>query len=218
MTLHENQSTELLDVDEFVPYLRSELLKAGLDVAKFDRSLTKARNEADAFTRNLTDKNRESFRLLREYLNAEQAEAKEQEKMIDRLKKGDNILSFKDAPYATFVSDTPSISESALNRFTRYQNNRLAQSDVANSNDLIDKMTSIGNRMNRLIAAASGPAAPSSGVASGYSPSFDGIYILTPDTKTQTRLFDYTTLLQGDEKADVVDIDGDGDKDYIYIL
>ena len=54
-----SDSNELLEVDAFIPYLRSELLKAGLDVKKFDRSLRKARLEADAFTESLEQKNKE---------------------------------------------------------------------------------------------------------------------------------------------------------------
>jgi hypothetical protein len=141
--MQKNQSNELLTVDEFTPYLRKELLLAGLDVAKFDRSLAKARIEADNLTKKYEDQNRESFRLLREYLNAEQAEAKEQEKMIDRMKKGQDLLSLSDLPFVSFVSDTPSVSESALSRFTKYQDSRLASNGSPARDDLADTMTSL---------------------------------------------------------------------------
>lgn len=186
----------MLTVDEFTPYLRSELLKAGLDVGKFDRSLFKARKEADDLTKKLEDQNKESFRLLREYLHAEEAETKEMEKFIDRLQKGDTLLSLEDTPYANFVSDTPNISESALTRFTKYQNTRLTSSVEVRPDPLEQSLTSIQKRMNRLIAATSSSSNASPPTAAGYSPSFDGIYILTPVSKTQTRLFDYTSILQ----------------------
>lgn len=119
------------------------------------------------------------------------------EKFIDKLKKGDTLLSLSDTPYASFVSDAPSLSESTLDRFTRHQNSRLVAMDTTQPDDLRQKISSIGSRMNRLIAAGPGPAAAAaSSTAAGYSPSFDGIYILSPITKTQTRLFDYTSLLQ----------------------
>ena len=35
---------------------------------------------------------------------------------------------------------------------------------------------------------------------------------------TQTQLFDYKEPLTGDEQIDVVDVDKDGDKDYIFIF
>lgn len=151
--LRKNQSDELLSVDEFTPYLRSELLKAGLDVGKFDRSLLKARNEADAYTKKLQDENKESFRLLREYLHAEEAETKELEKFIDRLKAGNALLSSRDIPQSVFISDTPSLSDSALDRYNKYQNKRLTSRDSDVPDDLDKKLTSIGNRMNRLLAA-----------------------------------------------------------------
>jgi hypothetical protein len=37
-------------------------------------------------------------------------------------------------------------------------------------------------------------------------------------THYQTRLFDYVAPLTGEEKADVVDIDNDGDTDYLYTM
>ena len=54
-------------------------------------------------------------------------------------------------------------------------------------------------------------------LASGYSPKFEGIYILTP-SGVQTRLFDYVEPLQGDETVNTVDIDRDGDSDYLYLM
>ena len=55
-------------------------------------------------------------------------------------------------------------------------------------------------------------------LTSGYSPKFQGIYILTEPTKKQVRLFDYTDLVTPKTRVDVVDIDQDGDRDYIFIL
>lgn len=54
--------------------------------------------------------------------------------------------------------------------------------------------------------------------ADGYAPRFEGIYILTPESHVQTRLFDYVEPLQGDETIDVLDIDQDGDLDYLYLM
>lgn len=139
------------------------------------------------------------------------------EKFIDRLKNGNTLLSSRDVPQTVFVSETPSLSDSALNRYNRYQKKRLASNDSFVPDDFDQKLASIGNRMSRLLAAGVGPNGSSSS-AQGYSPSFNGIYILSPISKTQTRLFDYTSLLQGDEEADVTDIDGDGDNDYLFLL
>lgn len=51
----------------------------------------------------------------------------------------------------------------------------------------------------------------------GYAPAFDGVFILTP-SGVQTRLFDYTDALSPEERLDTVDIDKDGDKDYMFRL
>lgn len=64
-------------------------------------------------------------------------------------------------------------------------------------------------------AATSG--SPSTGIPEGYSPNYHGIYIHTP-SGVQTQLFDYITPLTDDTRVDTLDIDGDGDKDYIYLL
>lgn len=37
-------------------------------------------------------------------------------------------------------------------------------------------------------------------------------------TKKQTRLFDYVDLVGDETKVDVIDIDNDGDKDYLFLL
>ena len=54
-------------------------------------------------------------------------------------------------------------------------------------------------------------------LARGYSPNYQGIYIRTP-SGIQTRLFDYIAPLTSSTRVDTVDIDRDGDKDYIYII
>ena len=55
-------------------------------------------------------------------------------------------------------------------------------------------------------------------LAAGYAPKYTGIYIQTPISKTQTRLFDYTSPVTDITTVDTIDIDKDGDQDYIYIL
>lgn len=71
-----------------------------------------------------------------------------------------------------------------------------------------------------MIAATDYGTSPLSteGSAPGYTPNYQGIYILSPVSKKQTRLFDYIDLLRPEDSAEVVDIDQDGDDDYIYLL
>lgn len=57
----------------------------------------------------------------------------------------------------------------------------------------------------------------SASMASGYSPNYQGIYIRTT-SGVQTRLFDYIAPVTASTRVDTIDIDRDGDLDYIYIL
>lgn len=73
------------------------------------------------------------------------------------------------------------------------------------------------SKLSRLASLNTASVGTSSSIASGYSPSFNGIYILTP-SGYQTRLFDYLDELTGNEKVETVDIDKDGDMDYLYVM
>lgn len=55
-------------------------------------------------------------------------------------------------------------------------------------------------------------------IAQSYNPKFKGIYILTPIQKKQTRLFDYTDKVNKKTKVSVLDIDNDGDNDFLFTL
>lgn len=52
---------------------------------------------------------------------------------------------------------------------------------------------------------------------SGYTPAYNGVYILTPNGE-QTRLFDADLFLSEEDPILMEDVDKDGDKDYLYIL
>lgn len=56
-----------------------------------------------------------------------------------------------------------------------------------------------------------------SSVAAGYTPKYRGIYILTP-SGIQTHLLDYVEYLNGSERVEKIDIDKDGDGDYLYTM
>ena len=82
-------------------------------------------------------------------------------------------------------------------------------------------MKALQTRMKRLAANAgndtSALAEVQAAIAPGYTPNFRGIYIVT-ESGTQTRLFDYTETLQEDSPSTRVDIDRDGDLDYLFLL
>jgi len=50
ISLGESEGDEMMEVEEFGPYLRKQMLLAGLDTKKLDRALEKARRESDALT------------------------------------------------------------------------------------------------------------------------------------------------------------------------
>lgn len=45
----------MMDTDAFAPYLRKELVLAGLDATRFDRDMRKARLESDALTEKMQE-------------------------------------------------------------------------------------------------------------------------------------------------------------------
>jgi hypothetical protein len=55
-------------------------------------------------------------------------------------------------------------------------------------------------------------------LTAGYSPRLEGIYILSPETQTQTRLFDYIDGVGEEDRVEAYDIDRDEDKDYLFLL
>lgn len=55
-------------------------------------------------------------------------------------------------------------------------------------------------------------------LAASYMPKFEGMYVLTEISKTQTKLFDYTELIRKNDRVDTLDIDHDGDQDYVFLL
>lgn len=69
------------------------------------------------------------------------------------------------------------------------------------------------------VIARANPKIPTSTPApTGYTPRFEGIYILTEPSETQVKLFDYTELVDASTEVVVIDVDQDGDKDYLYVL
>ena len=196
------------------------MASAGLSVDTLDRSMRAARIESDRTMNDFMTTRSESFRLLQKYLEAEIADTKELEKMIDQLAVSPKILSENETiPFAQFVSQTPRSSDAYLDRYQAYVDTKtmssIAPSDLE-ANDRDELVRSIHGKIQRL-AETSTPPSSSPALAGGYTPNLQGIYILTP-SGIQTRLFDYIDPLVGTEKTDVVDIDQDGDQDYITLM
>lgn len=82
---------------------------------------------------------------------------------------------------------------------------RLAQSSVADV-ALTDANANISTQMT---AAQAG---------GGYTPQFRGMYVFTEKTGVQTKLFDYVAPIRPGDRVDVLDIDHDADRDYVFLL
>ena len=196
------------------------MASAGLNIDTLDRSMRAARIESDEIMNDFITTRSESFRLAQKYLEAEIADTKELEKMIDQLAVSPKILSENETiPFAQFVSQTPHSSDVYLDRYQAYVDTKTIPPtsldlEEADTNDLV---SSIRGKMRRLADTSVLPDTSSASLASGYSPNLQGIYILTP-SGIQTRLFDYIDPLVGTETTDVVDIDQDGDQDYITLM
>lgn len=111
----------MMDIDTFAPYLRKQLILAGLDARGLDRSMVKARTESDAFTQKMQKESDRGFTLIRQYLDAETAKTHELEKMLDRMQDPSSLLADRDIPLAQFVSERSDISDRALEKYTSWQ-------------------------------------------------------------------------------------------------
>mgnify|MGYP000573696775 CR=1 FL=1 len=70
-----------------------------------------------------------------------------------------------------------------------------------------------------LAAATTGTSTSSSSsdIPDGYLPAYKGVYVLTP-SGVQTRLYDADITMAPEFDITTIDIDKDGDKDYIFVL
>lgn len=145
------------------------------------------------------------------------------QKTIDTLTDEPKILASLDRDISRrsmVAAEVASKSASLLEEYNQKFVSSKSEMEVDSSLELstITATERLQSSFTQLIAdTATASSSSSSQVAAGYSPSFDGIYILTP-SGAQTRLFDYTDPLTGNETAEAVDIDKDGDTDYLFIM
>lgn len=120
------------------------------------------------------------------------------------------------------VADTPSQNttlQSALGRLDALQSQDLKNERVQGDVGLDASVNRLNNKLSRMIAANGEHGTNSnSNLPPGYAPNYQGIYVRTPITGVQTRLFDYIDALTDATRVDTVDIDKDGDLDYIFTL
>lgn len=97
----------------------------------------------------------------------------------------------------------------ARNRITRR---------VALLDDIDAKKREFEAKVQDEIAKKSIPNLSAEHSSSSYLPRFDGMYVLTETQNHQTKLFDYVEPIRKKDRVDVVDMDRDGDRDFVYLL
>lgn len=215
----ESEKDVFLDVEDFTTYLLSELDDpefADIRIA-LERELSVARIESEKVQNELVAYNDKKFDLLRDYLSAENDNNAQLRNIIDLL-----MTDFEGEPrqLVADVSKISSRSNNLLKKFNESQDSSIgntSQDTSISATPLDTASRSLQGKLARVIAATTGGSVGSADVAEGYSPNYQGIYIRTP-SGVQTQLFDYTSVLTDTTRVDTIDIDKDGDMDYIYLL
>ncbi len=104
-----SSSGEMMDIEMFTPYLRKQLVLAGLDATELDRSITLSHKESDELTMKMQKNSQEGFRLFRQYIDAEEAKTHELEKMLDTMKNPPKLLTDTTIPLAQYISESADI-------------------------------------------------------------------------------------------------------------
>lgn len=218
----EHDSTTLVDQDTLIDMMRA-VYRETPELANlsqtFERELALAHTDADRETKELLRSNTDKFSRITEYLEKQQDETAQLQNIVDLLRKNTSLLS-SDVHRAQMASENTEILGSTriaqeINQSTLTPSiSEEPQGDVFASEKQI-----LTDKLKRLAANNdfSSSNVTDASVTAGYSPNFQGIYILTP-SGIQTRLFDYTAPLTGDEEVTKTDIDQDGDDDYFFVL
>jgi hypothetical protein len=222
-TLIEARSVEewkLVDSETFTSYFITQLETSGMhDLAmRTKQELKKVQIDQEKLTQNLILKNDAQFDILQKYINSQYSETAKIQNIIDTLM---SPLSWDIVANFQYVSDSTQESSMYLDRYNSMiwtQNTEI--SPLQETNPLSMNIT--GNKLSKRMKQVADIVSPmvsdaTSSPTSWYSPNFHGIYILTKRGE-QTQLFDYSQNLTGDEKVEAIDIDKDGDMDYLYLL
>lgn len=216
----------LLDTDEFATALVSEF-ESNPELAHLTQGvrdgMRMATVDAEREQNELLSYNDHKYDILKEYIWLQYDETANMQHVIDLLTEEHSTLASVDIERALMVSQDISTRSSALaEKWNKGVTDALNVDDTVRASDTVDvEVSALSKRMKRLAANfgndATATAEVEASLATGYSPNFRGIYIVTA-WGTQTRLFDYTETLQEDNPSTRVDIDKDGDQDYLFLL
>lgn len=206
----EAQKDDFLSVDEFTEYFKKELTAAGLikNRDQLDRELRVAKLESQALQKNLEDFNTKKFNTLKKLIETEERKTGELQNIIDALTEENPLLSKNALTPYLLASDDVS-SDNVFEDFNQSQFETIARPVHSDDFGLGQSVDSLSQKTRRIaqndlynlgysvqVDQEKGTAKISgSPLATNYLPEFNGIYILTEPSKTQTRLFDYTEPL-----------------------
>lgn len=219
----QQENKEEVSVDNFVTFFRSEIEKAGLYGtlgASLNEDLARAHADQIAQTQELIEYNERRFDMLRQYIQAEYDDTAKVQQIIKMLTEESKALAYMEGLERKIMvarsSDTMENLRNQYNNQFNTQESMTTQWDEFNPNPL-PTLYSLQDRFSRLADLTNASASSSSQLASGYAPVFQWIYVMTP-WGVQTRLFDYIEPVTWDERVNTIDIDKDGDKDYLFLL
>ncbi|MBP9779728.1 hypothetical protein KBD33_03855 [Candidatus Gracilibacteria bacterium] len=231
--IFDTESSILLDTSEFRDHILRELTIAGRDDENISlkKELKKSEEESEELTETLLALHNQKFDVLTQYIQAEYDSTAELQNIIDMITDdglGDLSTSDIYGPSQLVNSDASDKTDRLLSEYNTLNTYTLpddvgGQSYARMNNSLNGLQRSMKQVANAMYytpptGGSTSSSDPSAGpIPDGYAPIYEGVFVLTP-SGIQTRLFDATEGLSSSERIEVVDIDKDGDKDYIFRL
>lgn len=208
-----------LETGEFSEYFIRELTTAGLtdQALALEENLLKAHHDQTKLTESLLETNDHRFSLLKEYIQAQYDETAPLQEIVDTLTDTTPSAGLVYAPEVRYMSDETLRSSSILSAYEATFDTVPLSPSLSPDRSLERSALALSKSVRQLADTTSSSSSSVSSIASGYSPQYRGIYILTP-SGVQTHLMDYVEYLNGSEQVDRTDIDKDGDSDYIYTM
>lgn len=205
-----------LETEDFASYLLWELAQSGNShiALAIEDQLRKAQAEEKKETELLLAYHASRTNVLIDYVQKKDRENALLQEIVDTLSdRSQKELGALSATPQMFVSEKT--DENFVDNFhkTYFTETRIDTSSAPVNQSALALL----DRAQRIALEGTSSSASSTESSSLYAPNFQWIYVLT-EWWYQTRLFDYIEPLRWDERVDTVDIDKDGDKDYIYVM
>ncbi len=223
-----NLGTQYSDVDEFALFFKSQLTAAWLHNERIalERDMQSTVKKVSRIQNDMIAQNNKKFEHIKNFIETSQEDIAIGNNIIKALrweKDMNEILAVHSDTYM-FASHGQDKTR-AYNTINR-QLKSLSHTNtirLATDRELQNATKNIASRYENIVAQNTPTVSHTTSnstqpIAQSYNPKFKGIYILTPIQKKQTRLFDYTDKVNKKTKVSVLDIDNDGDNDFLFTL